>query len=171
VFREVIDDSRSAELFECLYSVPSPPEHKGLPFLSFIWGGHPTGFYTLEPNSAALSVEEGCALHFAQDVRGMVFAIIYPFHSPLHETNEKYLLYAAYHEPAQVTASQVRRAIMFMFSMAQTTSFCGHPTLADWLRMAELQLRTRVYRIQYQDVAKYAMQIGIKLAEKAVRIS
>ncbi len=131
-------EAAAQKLFENLYIDCPGKEYKGLPFLSFRWGNHPTGCLA-HTEGAKLTIEGGCALHYAQAVNGVVFCIIYPFASELHAAKSDFYLFKIFSSPSEIADDDLQSGVKMLFACAHGTSYIGNASFADrarvlWLR-------------------------------------
>ena len=165
-FESTVVRCRKEQLFENLYVFPDPSERVNTAhFITLGWGAHPTGYPELN-GSGNIAVERGCALHFAQDVRGMVICVLYPFRSPLLDRKEEYLIWKVFKSPAHIRPRHLRRATKLLFSYAHMTSCFGKPSLSDWCRMFWVRRKSWVFRLLYRQVAEIVKRFsGLELEE------
>lgn len=155
-FETVCEKAKTYELFDNLYVMDSKEhEHskKTLPFITLLWGLHPAGYATIE-NSQKLGIEKGCALHFSQNIFGMVSCVIYPFSSDFHQPNEKYYIYKMYKKPSDITKHQLDKAIKLMFIFAHNSSFFGSPDIKDKFRIFTIKCLSTIKKIKYSEIIK-----------------
>jgi hypothetical protein len=139
-FTSLRNEAIARNLFENLYIVSPEKEYKGLPYIAFRWGNHPTGYES--HTDATLTIEHGCTLHYAQAVNGAVFCIIYPFSSELHSTKTDFYLFKVFTDPSKITEHHLQKGIKMLFSCAHVTSFVGNASKWDHFRFWRLKIKS-----------------------------
>jgi len=160
-FETICEKAKTYELFENLYVIDSDnleQSKKNLPFIALQWGQHPTGYVAID-NSQKFGIEKGCALHFSQNIFGMVSCVLYQFSSDVHQPNEKYYLYKMYKRPSDITKDQLDKAIQLMFVFAHNSSFLGNPDTKDKLWLFTIKCLSAFKKIKYTEIIKPTIKI------------
>ncbi len=172
-FDSICLEARNQNLFENLYvdssknrasSNDSPP-----PFVTLLWGRHPTGQTDFrEESKGKLVAEGGCALHYSQFPSGEVGVVFYPFKSELSEPNKKYYVYKLFSTPSKISDKDLYNHIKLMFSYAHYSSFMGKITAADWYRMKWLQIRSKLREIWHSDWVEFLFKRVQKIIDNQI---